>query len=101
MLDTWKKPDNMTDDAFATVKKNQALVFDTVIGTASTGLKDYKGAQAAYKSLLALIPPTRSRTTIWACRTCRIPRPTLPTVTGSCRAPSRLRCPATRKLWRT
>ncbi len=56
MLDTWKKPDNTTDDDFAKVKKNQALVFDTVIGTASTGLKDYKGAQAAYKSLLALSP---------------------------------------------
>jgi len=55
-LSSWQKPDKMTDDQFAKQKKDTAMEFNTVAGMADSTLKDFKGAEAAYKANLALDP---------------------------------------------
>jgi tetratricopeptide (TPR) repeat protein len=55
-LNQWQKPQNMTDDQFATNKKGLGVLFNSVAGIAESGLKDYKGAADSYKAVLALDP---------------------------------------------
>jgi tetratricopeptide (TPR) repeat protein len=55
-LNQLQKPQNMTDDQFATQKKSIALYFDSVAGIAESGLKDYNSAVDSYKAVLALDP---------------------------------------------
>jgi tetratricopeptide (TPR) repeat protein len=55
-LDDVKKPDNMTDDAFATQKKQIQIYFNGTAAQASVNIKDYAGAIPFYKAVLALNP---------------------------------------------
>jgi tetratricopeptide (TPR) repeat protein len=55
-LASWQKPAAMTDDQFATQKKNVGVLFNSVAGMAASGLKDFKGAETAYKGAIALNP---------------------------------------------
>jgi tetratricopeptide (TPR) repeat protein len=55
-LNQWQKPQNMSDDQFATNKKGLGVLFNSVAGIAESGLKDYKSAADSYKSVLALDP---------------------------------------------
>lgn len=55
-LNQWQKPQNMTDEQFATNKKALAVLFNSVAGIAESGLKDYKAAADSYKAVLALDP---------------------------------------------
>ena len=55
-LDAVKKPDSMTDDAFATQKKQIQIYFNGTAAQASVNIKDYAGAIPFYKAVLALNP---------------------------------------------
>ncbi len=55
-LDAVKKPDNMTDDAFATQKKQIQIYFNGTAAQASVNIKDFAGAIPFYKAVLALNP---------------------------------------------
>ncbi len=55
-LDGVKKPDTMTDDAFATQKKQIQIYFNGTAAQASVNMKDYAGAIPFYKAVLALNP---------------------------------------------
>jgi len=55
-LDSLKKPDSMTDDAFATQKKQIQIYFNGTAAQASVNIKDYAGAIPFYKAVLALNP---------------------------------------------
>jgi tetratricopeptide (TPR) repeat protein len=55
-LDDLKKPDSMTDDAFATQKKQIQIYFNGTAAQASVNIKDYAGAIPFYKAVLALNP---------------------------------------------
>jgi tetratricopeptide (TPR) repeat protein len=55
-LDGVKKPDSMTDDAFATQKKQIQIYFNGTAAQASVNIKDYAGAIPFYKAVLALNP---------------------------------------------
>jgi tetratricopeptide (TPR) repeat protein len=55
-VNQWQKPQNMSDDQFATNKKGLGVLFNSVAGIAESGLKDYKGAADSYKAVLALDP---------------------------------------------
>ncbi len=55
-LSQWQKPQNMSDDQFATNKKGLGVLFNSVAGIAESGLKDYKGAADSYKAVLAVDP---------------------------------------------
>jgi len=55
-LDEVKKPDNMTDDAFATQKKQIQIYFNGTAAQASAAIKDYAGAIPFYKAMLVLNP---------------------------------------------
>jgi len=55
-LDAVKKPDNMTDDAFATQKKQIQIYFNGTAAQASVNTKDYAGAIPFYKAVLVLNP---------------------------------------------
>lgn len=55
-LAQWQKPANMTDDQFAAQKKSIGILLNSVAGLASSGLKDSKGAETAYKAVLAIDP---------------------------------------------
>ena len=55
-LDEVKKPDSMTDDAFAAQKKQIQIYFNGTSAQAASILKDYPGAIQAYKAVLALNP---------------------------------------------
>ena len=52
----WQKPQNMSDEQFATNKKGLGILFNSVAGIAESGLKDYKSAADSYKAVLALDP---------------------------------------------
>jgi hypothetical protein len=55
-LDQLKKPDNMTDDAFAAQKKQIQLYFNGTAAQAALNQKDYPSAIQFYKAILALNP---------------------------------------------
>jgi tetratricopeptide (TPR) repeat protein len=55
-LDGVKKPDSMTDDAFATQKKQIQIYFNGTAAQASVAIKDYAGAIPFYKAMLVLNP---------------------------------------------
>jgi tetratricopeptide (TPR) repeat protein len=55
-LDAIKKPDSMTDDAFATQKKQIQIYFNGTAAQASVNVKDYASAIPFYKAVLALNP---------------------------------------------
>jgi hypothetical protein len=55
-LDAVKKPDSMTDDAFATQKKQIQIYFNGTAAQASAATKDYAGAIPFYKAMLGLNP---------------------------------------------
>jgi tetratricopeptide (TPR) repeat protein len=55
-LAPWQKPDKMTDEQFATYKRDAGVMFNSVAGMADSQLQDYKSAEAAYKGALALDP---------------------------------------------
>jgi tetratricopeptide (TPR) repeat protein len=55
-LDDVKKPDSMTDDAFAAQKKQIQIYFNGTAAQASAAVKDYAGAIPFYKAMLALNP---------------------------------------------
>ena len=55
-LDAVKKPDSMTDDAFATQKKQIQIYFNGTAAQASANIKDFAGAIPFYKAMLALNP---------------------------------------------
>jgi len=55
-LDEVKKPDNMTDEAFATQKKQIQIYFNGTAAQASVNIKDYASAIPFYKAMLALNP---------------------------------------------
>jgi hypothetical protein len=55
-LDGVKKPDTMTDDAFAAQKKQIQIYFNWTAAQASAAIKDYAGAIPFYKAVLALNP---------------------------------------------
>ncbi len=55
-LDAVKKPDNMTDDAFATQKKQIQIYFNGTAAQAAVNTKDFAGAIPFYKAVLALNP---------------------------------------------
>jgi tetratricopeptide (TPR) repeat protein len=55
-LDEVKKPDNMTDDAFAAQKKQIQIYFNGTAAQASVNIKDYTSAIPFYKAMLALNP---------------------------------------------
>jgi tetratricopeptide (TPR) repeat protein len=55
-LDAVKKPDSMTDDAFATQKKQIQIYFNGTAAQASANIKDFTGAIPFYKAMLALNP---------------------------------------------
>jgi tetratricopeptide (TPR) repeat protein len=55
-LDDVKKPDSMTDDAFAAQKKQIQIYFNGTAAQASVNIKDYAGAIPFYKAVLALNP---------------------------------------------
>src|SRR2546428_6601712 len=53
-LNQWQKPQNMSDDQFATNKKGLGVLFNSVAGIAQPGLKDYKAAADSLKAGLRL-----------------------------------------------
>jgi tetratricopeptide (TPR) repeat protein len=55
-LAEWQKPTNVTDEQFAQQKKSIGILFNSVAGIASSGLKDYAAAQESYKAALVLDP---------------------------------------------
>jgi len=55
-LDALKKPDNMTDDAFNTQKKQIQVYFNGTAAQAAMSQKDYTSAIQFYKAVLALTP---------------------------------------------
>jgi len=55
-LDGVKKPDSMTDDAFAAQKKQIQIYFNGTAAQASANIKDYAGAIPFYKATLTLNP---------------------------------------------
>jgi hypothetical protein len=55
-LDDVKKPDTVTDDAWATQKKTFQIFLNGIGAQASLNLKDYTSAIAFYKAVLALKP---------------------------------------------
>jgi tetratricopeptide (TPR) repeat protein len=55
-LDEVKKPENMTDDAFATQKKQIQIYFNGTAAQAAMSQKDYASAVQFYKAVLALNP---------------------------------------------
>jgi tetratricopeptide (TPR) repeat protein len=55
-LGMWQKPANITDENYAMQKKSLAIAFNNIGGLTSSGLKDYKGAEAFYKAILAIDP---------------------------------------------
>jgi tetratricopeptide (TPR) repeat protein len=55
-LDDVKKPESMTDDAFATQKKQIQIYFNGIAAQAATIQKDYPSAIKFYKAVLALNP---------------------------------------------
>jgi TPR repeat len=55
-LDEVKKPDTMTEDAFAAQKKQIQIYFNGTAAQAASILKDYPGAIQSYKAVLALNP---------------------------------------------
>jgi tetratricopeptide (TPR) repeat protein len=55
-LDDVKKPDNMTDEAFATQKKQIQIYFNGTAAQASVNIKDYASAIPFYKAMLVLNP---------------------------------------------
>ena len=55
-LNKIKKPENVTDAAFAAERKPLMVFFEVTAGTASMSLKDYAGAIQAYRAALALDP---------------------------------------------
>src|SRR5580693_10381264 len=55
-LDGVKKPDGMTDDAFATQKKQIQIYFNGTAAQASMAMKDNASAIPFYKAMLALNP---------------------------------------------
>ncbi len=55
-LEDVKKPDSMTDDAFATQKKQIQIYFNGTAAQASANVKDYASAIPFYKAMLALNP---------------------------------------------
>ncbi|MGC1418117.1 MAG: hypothetical protein WA817_22705 [Candidatus Acidiferrum sp.] len=55
-LDALKKPDNMTDDAFNTQKKQIQIYFNGTAAQAAMSQKDYASAVQYYKAVLALNP---------------------------------------------
>src|ERR1700682_3374943 len=55
-LDDVKKPDSMSDDAFATQKKQIQIYFHGTAAQAAMVLKDYNAAVQHYKAVLALNP---------------------------------------------
>jgi tetratricopeptide (TPR) repeat protein len=55
-LDEVKKPESMSDDAFATQKKQIQIYFHATAAQAAMILKDYNAAVEHYKAVLALNP---------------------------------------------
>ncbi|HKV63113.1 MAG TPA: hypothetical protein VJO16_14460 [Candidatus Acidoferrum sp.] len=55
-LDELKKPDNVTDDAWAKQKSQSQITLNGVIALASMNAKDCSGAAKAYKTVLGLNP---------------------------------------------
>jgi eukaryotic-like serine/threonine-protein kinase len=55
-LDEIKKPDNVSDAAFAAQRKPLTIYFDLTVGSASMILKDYPGAIESYHAALLLDP---------------------------------------------
>src|SRR5208282_5075446 len=55
-LDGVKKPDSMTDDAFAAQKKQIQIYFNGTAAQASAAMKDYASAIPFYKAMLGLNP---------------------------------------------
>jgi tRNA A-37 threonylcarbamoyl transferase component Bud32/tetratricopeptide (TPR) repeat protein len=55
-LNEIKKPENVTEPAFAAERKPLMEYFDMTAGMASMTMKDYAGSIAAYKAALALDP---------------------------------------------
>ena len=55
-LDALKKPDNMTEDAFNTQKKQIQIYFNGTAAQAAMSQKDYASAIQYYKAVLALNP---------------------------------------------
>lgn len=55
-LDEVKKPESMTEEAFAAQKKQIQIYFNGTSAQAASILKDYPGAIQAYKAVLALNP---------------------------------------------
>jgi tetratricopeptide (TPR) repeat protein len=55
-LDSVKKPDGMTDDAFAAQKKQIQIYFNGTAAQASMAMKDNASAIPFYKAMLALNP---------------------------------------------
>ena len=55
-LDALPKPDNMTAQQFADNKKPAAALFNNTAGFAELQLKDYAGAAASFKAVLANTP---------------------------------------------
>jgi len=55
-LDDVKKPDTMTDDAFATQKKQIQIYFNGTAAQAAANTKDYASAIPFYKAMLVLNP---------------------------------------------
>lgn len=55
-LEQVKKPDTITDDQFATQKKQIQVYFNGTAAQASVNVKDYPSAVQFYKAVLAIIP---------------------------------------------
>jgi len=55
-LDEIKKPDNVSDADFAKSKQPYIIFFNNTAAQASVLLKDFSGAQAFYKAILAINP---------------------------------------------
>jgi len=51
-----KKPDNLTDEDFAKQKLQPSILFNYTAGNAAMTTKDYAGAVASFKAVLALNP---------------------------------------------
>lgn len=56
VLEQWKKPDAMTEEQYAQQKRSLTILFNTIGGMTSMGLKDYKSAVDYYKAVLATDP---------------------------------------------
>src|SRR6266850_1157189 len=55
-LDELKKPENMSAEDFAKQKQAPAILFNYTAGNGAMTLKDYAGAAASFKAVLALNP---------------------------------------------